>query len=118
MENNQLRPSFVFVVGVGRSGTKFLVDVLSAHPELHISTETHFLSSALHNGFIKAAKKVGDLNNDANLEIMVDKMFNKQIFGAFWKRGILKDKEAVLSKFIRSSNAVLSDIAEVACHHL
>ena len=99
MDNSKVKPSNVFIVGVGRSGTKFLQSVLCGHPELNISTETHFLSSALHNGFIKTAGKTGDLKDDKNLELLVDKMFNNEVFGAFWKRKILKDKESILQKF-------------------
>lgn len=99
MNEQQLKPSNVFIVGVGRSGTKFLQSILNGHPELNISTETQFLSSALHDGFIKTANKIGDLKDDTNLEALVDKMFNNEIFGAFWKRKILKDKQSILQKF-------------------
>ncbi len=99
MKELHLKPSNVFIVGVGRSGTKFLQSILCGHPELNISTETQFLSSALHNGFIKTANKIGDLKNDKNLITLVDKMFDNQIFGAFWKRKILKNKEEILQKF-------------------
>jgi len=102
MENLNSKPSYIFIVGVGRSGTKFLQSILTAHPQLNISTETHFLSSALHDGFIKTANKIGDLKDDKNLEALVDKMFNNQIFGAFWKRRILKNKESILEKFKHS----------------
>lgn len=95
----QSKPSNVFIVGVGRSGTKFLQSILNGNPELNISTETQFLSSALHNGFIKTAKQIGDLKDDKNLEALVDKMFNNEVFGAFWKRKILKNKEVILQKF-------------------
>ena len=109
MESNlSSKPSYVFIVGVGRSGTKFLQSILLGHPELHISTETHFLSSALHQGFIKTAKKIGDLKDDKNLELLVDKMFNSEIFGAFWKRKILKDKDSILRKFKDSDRSFKS----------
>ena len=99
MKELYLKPSNVFIVGVGRSGTKFLQSILCGHPELNISTETQFLSSALHNGFIKTANKIGDLKNDKNLITLVDKMFDNEIFGAFWKRKVLKNKEEILQKF-------------------
>jgi hypothetical protein len=102
------KPSYVFIVGVGRSGTKFLQSILTAHPELHVSTETHFLSSTLHNGFIKTANKIGDLKDDKHLEILVEKMFSGEVFGAFWKRKILKDKESVLQKFKNSDRSFRS----------
>lgn len=102
------KPSHVFVVGVGRSGTKFLQSVLTFHPELHISTETHFFSSYLHNGFIKEARKIGDLSIDKNIDLLVDKMFNNQIFGAFWRRNILKDKARILNRFKLSDRSFKS----------
>lgn len=105
MQEQHSKPSNVFIVGVGRSGTKFLQSVLNGHPEVNISTETQFLSSALHNGFIKTATKIGDLKDDKNLETLVDKMFNNQVFGAFWKRKILKDKQSILQKFKASDRA-------------
>jgi omega-hydroxy-beta-dihydromenaquinone-9 sulfotransferase len=109
MKQLHLKPSNVFIVGVGRSGTKFLQSVLSAHPELNISTETQFFSKALHNGFIKVADKIGSMREDKNVNTLVDAMFTrKDIFGPFWKNQILKNKEVVLQRFLQSDRSYKS----------
>jgi hypothetical protein len=109
MKELHSKPSNVFIVGVGRSGTKFLQSILSGHPELHISTETHFFSKALHNGFIKVVDKIGSMKEDKNVRTLVDAMFTrKKIFGPFWKNQILKNKETVLERFLQSDRSYKS----------
>lgn len=98
----------IFIVGVGRSGTKFLRNVLERHPQIHISSETHFFSTAFHNGFIKTADKIGNLKKDKNVKALVDKIFEKKIFGSFWRGGNLNDKERLLDKFISSDRSFKS----------
>lgn len=95
-------PFYIFIVGVGRSGTKYIKNILSSHPEINISVETHFFSKFAHNGFIKAADKIGDMQKDENVKELVGMMFSKKIFGSFWKSGHLIDREKIQTEFLAS----------------
>ena len=81
------RPSHIFVVGVGRSGTRYIKNILCSHPEINISVETHFFGNFIRNGLMKAGAKIGDMKDDGNVKRLVEKMFAKEIFGTFWKAG-------------------------------
>ncbi len=100
-------PSHIFVVGASRSGTKFLQYTLSGHPQIHITSETHYFSKLIHNGFIKVAEKIGDLQDDQCLKLLVDSMFDKKIFGTFWKEQQL-DRERLQQRFLKSDRSFRS----------
>ena len=65
-----------FVVGAGRSGTTLLRSLLSAHPRLAVTPETHFL---------KRCQVWGDLPNDSPGD-----------FGAFWDKYVASTRFADL----------------------
>ena len=96
------KPDHIFIVGVGRSGTKFLMNVLNNHSEINISSETHFFSKLIHNGFIKVAKKFEGFEYDRNLKKLVEAMFNRSVFGTFWKHPLSIEKERILDRFKQS----------------
>ncbi len=104
-----MAPSHIFIVGVGRSGTKFLMNVLNNHSQINIAPETHCFSTLLHHGLKKVIRKVGDLNQDSNLEILVHKMVNEEIFGTFWKPPFPLKQEKLLERF-KTSSRKLQDI--------
>ncbi len=98
-------PFYIFVVGVGRSGTKYIKNILCSHPSINISVETHFFSSVAHNGFIKTASKIGDMKDDENVRRLVETMFSKKIFGSFWKSGHLTGREKIQQQFLASDRS-------------
>jgi hypothetical protein len=102
------KPTHVFIVGLGRSGTKFLQNVLTASSELHISAETHFFSELFHKGFIRTAKSIGEMKKDENVRELVDRMFSNRIFGTMWRTSRLKSKEKILERFLASDRSFRS----------
>ena len=106
--NTTRKPSHVFIVGLGRSGTKFLQNVLTANPDVHLSAETHFFSELFHKGFIRTAKSIGDMKKDENVREIVDRMFNKKIHGTMWRTSKLKNRERILERFLESDRSFKS----------
>ena len=94
-----MKPSHIFIVGVGRSGTKFLMNVLNNHSEIDICPETHFFSKLLHNGVLKEAGKIGDMKRDENVAKLVDSLYSGKVFGTYWKDPLPKNKERLLELF-------------------
>ena len=109
-------PSHIFIVGTSRSGTKFLMNTLNSHSTVNISPETHWFSSLIHRGFIKTAKQIGDLQNDANMKLLIDKMYSRNIFGTFWKDPPV-ERVALERRFLRSDRSFRSLFAELMAEH-
>ncbi len=97
-----MKISHIFIVGVGRSGTKFLMNVLNGHSKINISPETHCFSTIIHNGLKKVIRKIGNLDKDRNLEILVEYMSTGKIFGTFWTSSFPLDRNKLLERFKKS----------------
>ena len=91
----------IFIVGASRSGTKFLMNTLNQHSAINISPETHFFSSLIHKGFVKVARSIGNLKEDENLIQLLNKMYERGIFGTFWKSVPVK-REVIARRFYSS----------------
>ena len=82
------RPQYCFVVGLPRTGTKLMVNVLEGAPNraCAITPENFFLGRAFLPGARQRMRKFGDLGDDANVEKLVEAMFNGSFHGEFWDR--------------------------------
>lgn len=90
----------IFVVGAGRSGTKFLMNVLNNSPAIHIAPEIHFFSWLIHAGFRKnlrhRAKPAGE---EYPLNAIIDCLNSKDNFGTYWRRDVRFRDEEVRRRF-------------------
>ena len=67
------KPPF-FIVGVGRSGTTLIRLMLHSHPNIAIPYESHFITDYSEN-----EKLHGDLNNDQNLKMLLNRILQEDL---------------------------------------
>lgn len=79
---------YIFIVGVGRSGTKFLMNILNNSPYVHIAPEIHYFSSIVHNGFLKNLRKQIKTCKKLTIDEVVNCLMCSQHFGTYWRRNI------------------------------
>ncbi len=84
---NKSVQNFVFIVGCARTGSKLHADMLNQNSKINLVDELHFLAPRwVRKDFRQQAKLVGCLNSDKNLEHLVEKMFQCEFSGTFWKK--------------------------------
>ena len=85
----------IFVTGAGRSGTKFLMNLLNRHPDVYIGPELHFFSRILHKGFLFNLRRRQKSTPDGvlTLDMAVDCILNDHHFGTFWHLNKITEAE-------------------------
>jgi hypothetical protein len=77
----------VFIVGAGRSGTKFMMNVLNNSDSVHLAPEIHYFSWLFHAGFRKNLRKAYKrVNGEYDLNDVVSCILNGEHFGTYWRR--------------------------------
>ena len=92
--NNQ----YVFVVGLPRTGTKLVRNILqnSKTTTCIISPETWFFGDLFRSGIQKKIRSIGNLNIDANIHILGDYLFSGSFRRTYWI--LLADDEINITK--------------------
>lgn len=73
-------PDFVSVVGVNRSGTTLMRNVLNRSPQLAIADENHFLGHLVASqGARYAFRRLGSLADDGNVRRLVDFIYSGEL---------------------------------------
>lgn len=108
-----MKPSHIFIVGLPRTGTKMLKNILENNPfeRINISNENFYVGHStpqfINPGIRKRLKKYGDLNVEHNLSKLVDDMFQAKFIGTYWKllsQGRLNIDRQALFKNIKDSD--------------
>ncbi|HMQ50546.1 MAG TPA: sulfotransferase [Anaerolineae bacterium] len=83
-----MQPTYVFIVGLPRTGTKLMMNVLENCQEkaCYITPENFFLGRVLRSGVRHKLRSLGDLRQDEQIRRLVDQMYTGQFFGEFWDK--------------------------------
>lgn len=76
----------LFIVGAGRSGTKFLMNILNNSPFVHLAPEIHFFSSLIHAGFRKNLRKACGTKKQYGVGEILECLCRPDNFGTYWRR--------------------------------
>jgi hypothetical protein len=80
---------FVFIVGVSRSGTTLVKNILNVSSRVGIATENHFLGHLIpREGARHVFRRFGDLADDRNVERLVDFVYSGGMATASRLRGM------------------------------
>lgn len=120
-----MQPQYCFVVGLPRTGTKLMVNVLDGAPNkiCYIVPENFFLGRAFLPGVRKRMRRFGDLRCDANVHNLVDAMYSRHFHGEFWDQ--LNDgrlgvaRETLLDALLasdRSDREIYEALLQVGTH--
>jgi hypothetical protein len=78
------RPSHIFIVGTGRSGTSLMRRILNSSEDVAICGEAYFLGYWRMRGFRHRLAKVGDISTDVGAKKVVDYIYDR-IDRGFWR---------------------------------
>lgn len=71
---------FVSIVGVGRSGTSLMRNILDCSDELAVADENYFIGHLLErDGIRHHMRRLGDLNDDAVIAKAVDMIYSREL---------------------------------------
>ena len=82
-----MKPKYVFIVGLPRTGTKLLENVLRNCPHINYESagETHYVGHLITPGHKNQIKKIGDMSEDENVHNLVDYFYTGTPNKGFWK---------------------------------
>jgi hypothetical protein len=101
-----MKPDYVFISGVSRTGSTLLLKILNSNPDIAICRENYFLGHQIHREGIRYAIKrnVGDLADDANVRKLVDFLYDgkfKRCTQTYWRWLRTKtDRKVFLQKIL------------------
>jgi hypothetical protein len=116
-----MKPRYVFIVGLPRTGSKLIKNVLENSQEgISYSYETFFMGRLIRPGVRHKIKKFGDMSNDANVYKFVEYMYSGKFAGLYWKKlrdgSLAVDKETLVQRLLgtdRSAKEIYKTILKV-----
>ena len=106
---------YIFIVGMSRSGTTLMRNILNKSDQIAISRENHFLGHLLGSeGMRHKFRKFGDLHEDENVRQLVDFLYSGGSEKSSWLRRSSAqwrwitrriDKEVFLQKILESDRS-------------
>jgi len=86
MKELHTTPDHIFVVGMPRTGTNLVMNILNSLKQVHcvISPETFFAGGFMVQGGAQLIHQIGDMSVDNNVEMLVEAMYDQQIAGNYW----------------------------------
>ena len=106
----------LFVVGAGRSGTKFMMNVLNNSDQVHLAPEIHFFSSLIHKGFRRNVRKLFGKRDRYDAKQVAQALLRERHFGTYWRRDNAFDEADILACF-SSGGASLREIYAYIIDH-
>ena len=93
-----MKPEYVFVVGLGRTGSKLAKNILKNSQEgIYYCYETYFMGHLILPGLRHKIKKFGDMSDDANVHKLVEYVYSSdKIDGDYWD--VLRDGSLGVSR--------------------
>lgn len=123
-----MKPNYIFIVGLPRTGTKMLKNILQRNPieRIGISHENFYMGHSapqfINPGIRKRLKNYGNLKCDQNVAKLVDHMYEAKFVGTYWEllsKGRLKvEKANFLQKMLstdRSEKSIYRVIMQMCC---
>jgi hypothetical protein len=101
-----VKPDYVFISGVSRTGSTLLLKILNRNPDIAICRENYFLGHQVRKDGIRYAirRNVGDLTDDANVRKLVDFLYDgkfKRCTQTYWRWLRTKtDRKVFLQKIL------------------
>lgn len=85
------KPDYIFIVGLGRTGSTLTRTILNTSPEVGIGGESHYFRDLPRLGFQRERsmqrklRKLGDISSEAGVEKIIDYLYSpKKSHLAFW----------------------------------
>jgi len=103
----------IFVVGLHRTGSTLLMNVLALNAEVAMATDEMDLFNPWHRTFSDHFKSFGDLRDDGTLSRLIDFIFKGTIAGSFWRdyRTLGMDRAKILRRTATSDRSLRSVVA-------
>jgi hypothetical protein len=73
-------------MGAGRSGSKFLMNILNNSDLVHLAPEIHYFSSLIHNGFRKNLRRAYGVKTEYRIDEVIECLRRRDNFGTYWRR--------------------------------
>jgi hypothetical protein len=113
-----MKPQYIFVVGLPRTGTKLVSDILqnSQHVHCKISPENFFLGHLIRPGVRHQLRQMGDMADETTVRKLVEAMYAGQFAGTYWEMlqsGYLGVEKEKFVQAILASGRSEKDIYEV-----
>ena len=96
----------IFILGVGRTGSQMMMNVLNKHSKVFIDNEINFLLR-FKRDIVSEVKKIGNLENDENVSKLVDVLYSDKIRRDYPIMGKIP-KEEFRKKFLSSDRTLKS----------
>jgi hypothetical protein len=113
-----VEPRYVFIVGLPRTGTKLVKNILENSSQEHckISPENFFLGHLITSGIRNQIRRIGDMSDDGNVYKLVEYMYSGKPDGGLWKRlrdGTFNITKDALAQEILSSGRTDKEIYRI-----
>ena len=81
-----MNDAHIFIVGLPRTGTKLMRNVLCASPDTQcrLTPESWYLGDLFRSGLVKSIRGLGDMSKDNNVERLVELMYSGTVRGTYW----------------------------------
>jgi hypothetical protein len=82
-----VKPRYIFIVGLPRTGSKLLENILRNSSQINYESagETHYVGHFITSGIKSDIKKIGDMSEDVNIHELLDYLYTGTPNKGFWR---------------------------------